>query len=281
MSDNTDNKSRPDHSLLIDEWKIIRDEIYRRGHDADCDAFKIMEVAANETTNRDFVNWKRVRSAIEHENHLVGQRITWLIAIQVSLLTAFSAMYVKWWQIKFCNGNDCNVISTSQPIPEWLVYINVPMYLVALLGIVICVNIYLSLLGAGDQVRSLTRWWYSDAYALLDKNDKAQAVNKYNERNQRHPRLHLRHETEKDFSAKTRWSFITRPFRSEFLPIYFAAIWALLLGGMTIPTKYPKIMELIREFLSQNGQYIVGGLVLLVIGVFVGIHISRKRSDKS
>jgi len=41
----------------------------------------------------DVVNWKRVRSALEHENLLVNHRLTWLLSSQAFLFAAFAIIF--------------------------------------------------------------------------------------------------------------------------------------------------------------------------------------------
>jgi hypothetical protein len=48
-----------------------------------------------EYADRDIIDWKRVRSAIEHENELYNHRLTWLFTSQGFLLTAFGFLYEK------------------------------------------------------------------------------------------------------------------------------------------------------------------------------------------
>lgn len=60
---------------------------------------KGVEISENEYSNRDLINWRRVRSIIEHENHLINHRITWLLLSQAGLLAAFSTIYAKWWDV--------------------------------------------------------------------------------------------------------------------------------------------------------------------------------------
>jgi hypothetical protein len=41
----------------------------------------------------EIVNWKRVRSAIEHENQLINHRLTWLLSSQAFLFAAFALVF--------------------------------------------------------------------------------------------------------------------------------------------------------------------------------------------
>lgn len=52
-------------------------------NDQDWDEFGDIEI----------VNWKRVRSAIEHENQLTNHRLTWLLSSQAFLFAAFALVF--------------------------------------------------------------------------------------------------------------------------------------------------------------------------------------------
>jgi hypothetical protein len=50
----------------------------------------------DEFKDRDFADWKRVRSSIEHENSLVNHRLSWLFASQAFLYAAFAVVFNAW-----------------------------------------------------------------------------------------------------------------------------------------------------------------------------------------
>ncbi|MEM9978375.1 MAG: hypothetical protein AAF808_12185 [Cyanobacteria bacterium P01_D01_bin.2] len=55
---------------------------------------KESNLSFNEFENREYADWKRIRSAVEHENALINYRQTWLLTSQAFLLTAFGSLLV-------------------------------------------------------------------------------------------------------------------------------------------------------------------------------------------
>lgn len=52
---------------------------------------EVLSIASSEHHNRALINWRRIRSAIEHGNALVNYRINWVLLSQGLILTAFAA----------------------------------------------------------------------------------------------------------------------------------------------------------------------------------------------
>lgn len=109
---------------------VSRDAGYRRdlGTDKWC-----------EFEDRDFSDWKRVRSAIEHENNLVNHRLTWLLLAQGGLFTLFSSL---------------------SSIDE--IFIRV---CVAFFGMIFCLFMYIPLREADKALESLHVWWHNRIFA--------------------------------------------------------------------------------------------------------------------
>ena len=93
----------------------------------------------SEFEDRDFSDWKRVRSAIEHENNLVNHRLTWLFLAQGGLFAAFSSL----------SGD-------NQPHEEVTGFIRV---CVAVFGMFICGFMFVPLREADRALVSLNDWW--------------------------------------------------------------------------------------------------------------------------
>jgi hypothetical protein len=55
----------------------------------------------SESSTPDIIAWKLARSAIEHENNLVNHRITWFLAIQGFLFSAFVLIFGTWSKVEF------------------------------------------------------------------------------------------------------------------------------------------------------------------------------------
>jgi hypothetical protein len=47
----------------------------------------------DEFKDREYADWKRIRSALEHENTLVNHRVTWLLTSQAFLIAALVAVF--------------------------------------------------------------------------------------------------------------------------------------------------------------------------------------------
>jgi hypothetical protein len=98
-----------------------------------------------EFSDHAIVNWKRVRSAIEHENMLVNHRLTWLFASQAFLFTAFTLAFNAW-----SNPTTAN----REQFPFVLGIIEFVGFGTALL-------IWRGLFAAEKQLNRLDRWWHS------------------------------------------------------------------------------------------------------------------------
>lgn len=96
----------------------------------------------------EIVDWKRCRSAIEHENTLVNHRLSWLFASQAFLFAAFGVLFNSW---KNPSAN------CSQP-PTYTYQILLAT--TAITGMLVCLAIQQSLYGAESQIILIDRWWY-------------------------------------------------------------------------------------------------------------------------
>jgi hypothetical protein len=99
----------------------------------------------DEFKDAEIVDWKRVRSAIEHENELTNHRLTWMLTSQAFLFAAFALMFQA---------------STKNDVDKLLL----PFYKYVLAGISltgILSAAYLSsgLAAAHKQHKLLEKWW--------------------------------------------------------------------------------------------------------------------------
>lgn len=101
--------------------------------------------------------WKLVRSSIEHENTLKNHRTTWLLATQLFLFSAFSAVFVE------ANKDKGALWHT----------IRVPVFLLALggLGIFTCALAWVSMSAASKQVSNLEDWFLDKYHNKEEKDD--------------------------------------------------------------------------------------------------------------
>jgi hypothetical protein len=90
------------------------------------------------------VNWKRIRSSIEHENTLVNHRVGWLLTSQLFLFGAFAAV--------FNAALNKDVLATSLHVQVFLVA-------VSCVAITICLFVTVSLDAAHRQMGLLEDWW--------------------------------------------------------------------------------------------------------------------------
>lgn len=107
----------------------------KRPGDADWDEFHDDEI----------VDWKRVRSAIEHENELTNHRLTWLLTSQGFLFAAFALIFQA---------------STKTDVKDELrIFYYYILAGFAATGIIISFYLWLLLQGAEIQHEKLRTWW--------------------------------------------------------------------------------------------------------------------------
>ncbi|MFM9110337.1 MAG: hypothetical protein ACKOPN_07060, partial [Prochlorococcaceae cyanobacterium] len=116
------------------------------------------------------VDWKRVRGVIEHENALVNNRITWLLASHGFLFTLLGL-----------SANNSLVASCfrdrSVPIKDGLVasvamcnaYMFNGLPLLMLLGLAISLIIAITISHAEQQVRAMDSWWHRRYGSLVSQ----------------------------------------------------------------------------------------------------------------
>jgi hypothetical protein len=92
----------------------------------------------DEFKDRSLADWKRVRSAIEHENTLVNHRLTWLLSSQAFLFAGFGVIYA--------GKNN--------------LYSMIILAVIGMLGIAISFKIFIDIENAGKQLWKLDQWWH-------------------------------------------------------------------------------------------------------------------------
>jgi hypothetical protein len=103
------------------------------------------EIDWTEFKDPEIVDWKRVRSAIEHENELTNHRFTWLMASQAFLFAAFGFT----WHA----STQTDVAADYRPLYQ------VALAVFALTGILICMFLSLGIRAAKRQHNELEVWW--------------------------------------------------------------------------------------------------------------------------
>lgn len=98
-------------------------------------------------------DWNRIRAAIEHENTLVNQRLTWLLGAQTILFAGFGVVFAV------DNGE------------RWQSDLSTIIFLTAIawVAIIISVNIRRQIDLAGKQLAQLDSWWHRMDIASLDE----------------------------------------------------------------------------------------------------------------
>ncbi|MDG4595140.1 MAG: hypothetical protein P9F75_05520 [Candidatus Contendobacter sp.] len=198
--------------------------------DTDWDEFKDIEI----------VDWKRVRSAIEHENTLVNHRLTWLFSSQLFLFAFFGLVFVSW--IKKEPNND-------------LVYF-VPFVIgaISILAIVICMVIFCEVNSATTQLDSLQKWW-DYRYRKNHKRDE-----KDENHDERHPPIQL---------WKGKPHVLLRLLWSELIPIWFLVTWLCLFLAIAC-----NLLSPIKDIVDTYGIYILLAVVLQILIVTLAVIIT-------
>ena len=168
-------------------------------------------------------DWKRVRSAIEHENNLTNNRITWLISSQAFLFTALTFTFNAW-----ANPNSRDILELSHNLYPLL------MGIIALTGMISCWLTYQALSHGRYQLKFLDNWWHygkdwDKVIKMDEKSDERNIGRKVSSKS--HPPL--------QGSLK----FIEDNFlHTDFMPIYFIIIWGTIICFMIIFYVFPELM---------------------------------------
>lgn len=247
-----------------------------------------LAIASSEYQNRALINWRRVRSAIEHENALVNNRINWLLLSQGGILTAFAALYNKWLEAagivapRLGMSASAPLSTAISPIStgsdRFSVYssiLPVPLILLAAIGIFIAINIWLSLRDGVLQNSRLTKWWYGEDLAnLANRETEGKSIEASPALDVSHPPIHLWHETEFHFRGKP-----LRPawLRTESIPLYFVTVWIFLLIAVILPLWLsPTYVASLFEW----GEKAAPWLGTLLLGVALKTVADRYRKER-
>jgi hypothetical protein len=169
-----------------------------------------------ESKDRDYADWKRIRLVIEHENTLVHHRLSWLLTSQTVLFAALAFIVTNWKP------------QPDQPIWDspyvWL------LILVGILGLVTSVLVWRGLIHAQQHIARVDRWWYSEDRGLLTMDmldydrfpDGANREELARRRLSRHPPL----------QGQTKRPIEARLFNPYNLPFCFMVAWLAIIGIM-------------------------------------------------
>jgi len=99
----------------------------------------------DEFKDSEIVDWKRIRTSIEHENLLTNHRFTWLLTSQGFLVTAFLVI----WQSSLRVG-----ITQDERMPFlWI------LSAISFLAFFMSIHLSLGLLAAHEHHKRLQAWW--------------------------------------------------------------------------------------------------------------------------
>lgn len=206
----------------------------------------------------EIVDWKRCRSAIEHENTLVNHRLSWLFASQAFLFAAFGVLFNSW---KNPSAN------CSQP-PTYTYQILLAT--TAITGMLVCLAIQQSLYGAESQIILIDRWWYDNENDRgMQRNYKCgtDRVELRKNRDRKHPPL--------QGDIHIPGSRIARLVSFTHTPLVFLFAWAIILLMVVLELKFPIV---INQFFAQHGWILLSHLgVGLLFGAIVLLVVRRSR----
>lgn len=93
----------------------------------------------------EIVDWKRIRSSIEHENMLTNHRLTWLLTSQGFLIAAFALVF--------------QASAKDDVLPDLRDFYKIVLAVLAFTGILVSAYLHLGLRAAQVQHNRLKEWW--------------------------------------------------------------------------------------------------------------------------
>lgn len=229
---------------------------------------KGLELHSNEASNKELIDWKRVRSIIEHENILINQRLTWLFTSQGALFLLFGSQYVSH-------------INKKESMSILLAMIGS-----IILGILISYSIYMNIRNADYQISRATRWWYRRAFKI--RNDVSEELNTLrkgaiSDMHQMHPPVafsrkveeifeddYVRRNLERSFLATKlrkwilKFRFVLRVSRIQNVPVFFLLAWLCIAIGLGI--REFKFWIFVRPYFIKYGiEYGISGALIILL----------------
>lgn len=207
----------------------------------------------SESSDKDFADWKRVNAAIEQENTLINQRLTWLLSSQTVLFTAFTLVLIQSNQ-----SNNSTSAATIYPLI---------LLTIAVFGILISIYIWRIIEGAVNQLNNLDRWWCGERdWKDLSKRKKLSARTSYKNEDRLikyHPPLKGRH-----------WNFFdSQVVNAERIPFLFAFVWILIISF----TGVLKLGE-INDFLFKNWKDLLIAIMFTMFLLQAILKFARRRN---
>jgi hypothetical protein len=210
--------------------KAIIEQVIERLRELSFDEFKDVEIA----------DWKRVRSAIEHENMLINHRLSWLFSSQAFLLAAFTFSFKELAKTE---------VPYALPIA------------IAVFGIALCIQFQRGIKSAENQLRELDKWWYR---TCDDKGVCTSWVN-YADRERRNEKRLSKHPPLQGWSSGGA-RFWDRWFTYSYCPAFFASAWMLFIFLIMIEASN---LTTLKNMVIRIFPFVLTSLASIVIFVFV------------
>jgi hypothetical protein len=198
-----------------------------------------------EYADKEIIDWKRIRAAIEHENNLSNHRLTWLFSSQGFLFGAFALLVANWM-----SKGISSVLSDAQ--------MRLMIGGIAVTGSLICFCIWISLTAAYSQLIRLSNWWYGartpedlDRF-FLDLTD---------EMKEKRQRL-LRNHPPIQGEPKARWE---KYIHFANLPILFVIAWLVVFPAAAWHSSIEDFLVNYSQYISYAVTFVLGFILCAVL----------------
>jgi hypothetical protein len=124
----------------------VTEQVFKRLADLDKQV-ELDRSRFEESKDRGFADWKRVRSAIEHENTLTNHRLTWLLTSQAFLFAALGVIFAAWAK---------NEIRQPHAVDK----VKVVLSCICFVGLLMCLSVHRTTKAARIQLETLDDWWH-------------------------------------------------------------------------------------------------------------------------
>ena len=181
------------------------------------------------------IDYELYRQRMQHEDSLIGNRISWLVSSQAFLLTPYVILYLKVVDIATAKQ-----VSPQFDVPEFLFFISLIEYLIVLIGLISCALTIRSTAAAFRAKVEMT-------FAFLSKH-----------------RLNDSFEPGIGLLRKEGVHGVSAP---RGFPIAFALVWLLLsYASLEITRSFHVIAPLYWPYLVLGSSAVITAYVLLVFG---------------
>ncbi|MEB3325512.1 MAG: hypothetical protein VKM17_09295, partial [Cyanobacteriota bacterium] len=180
-------------------------------------------------------DWKRIRSAIEHENTLVNHRLTWLLTSQAFLFAGFGLVFTSMKNSSFD-----------------IIYSLLLLSLISLVGIAVSCKICLDIEGASRQLAELDHWWHTTYAPSVFKSPQQQSGREL----RRAASLKLKHH----HPNIQGWGGVRKNFWAEKglkVEIIFITAWLMIVAGVVARPLAKRLGEIKTFFSDADGWLII------------------------